>query len=152
MKNDPITPEMEASTNIAWFACDRAGRIGSFESCGFAWIHPRVLESDSERRELIRYFESVKPCSDVAVHREAFATLQIEDDLEAYCDSAAFFARRGVYVYEVPFSPQREDPFMLLVEPIEPLNLESLPVPERSLLSQIRLDLDFGVPRFKISD
>lgn len=139
-----ITGEMQAANNIAWFAVDDDGLIGSFESCGFAWIHPTVLESETQRRELVAYFNGLPAIKNVAYEMNQLSRLGIECEQRDYLAGAAHYARRGLFVFEVPNSPQRESKFLRLVRPIAPLNIAELSPEAREILLRIRIPLKFA--------
>jgi|GEM_PF-3917215 len=143
MNEDAITAELQASENIAWFAVDTRGHLGAFESCGFAWIHPRVLTSNRARILLLEAFKELKPSTAVTKRFDLFQRLNVDFNEEKYLKSASFYAIRGLFVYDVPFLPDRSTVFLRIVEPKTPLVLRALPVEVQRLVAPIVLPVDF---------
>ncbi len=144
MHSDQISLEIQASTNLTWFAVDAAGQIGSFESSGFAWVHPAVLNSESNHRLLVSLFNGMPSSSDAIQELDNFARLNVEENPRENLDSASLFARRGLFVFDVPFSPPRETLFIRIVRPSRALLIDELPEQPRMILSAIQLPVRFA--------
>ena len=141
--DDPISLDVQVSTNISWFGIDLNGNIASFESCGFAWIHPSVLESESNRRQVLQYFKELEASQEPVIEGENFRKLNVSDDPDEYLESASFFSKRGLFVYDVPLTPKRDTIFIRLCRPQRPLTVFDVPRPVKDILSPIRMDVIF---------